>query len=47
MSDADINVLLTQAREEENSNSLSLENQSDEGAQEYIAGYITKKVRLP
>ena len=44
---ADINVLLAQANEEENSDFLPHEIKSDEGAQDYIAGYITKKVRLP
>ena len=44
---ADISVLLAQANEEEDFDFLPHENQSDEGAQEYIAGYITKKVRLP
>ena len=44
---ADINVLLAQANEEENSDFLPHEIKSDEGAQDYIAGYITRNVRLP
>ena len=46
MSDGDINKELAQASEEENSDFLAIDNQSDEEAQKYIAGYITKKVRI-
>ena len=46
MSDGDINKELAQEREEENFDFLAIENLSDEGAQDYIAGLITKKVRM-
>ena len=46
MSDGDLNKELAEASEEENSDFLAIDNQSDEGAQKYIAGYITKKVRI-
>ena len=46
MSDGDLNKELAEASEEENSDFLAIDNQSDEEAQKYIAGYITKKVRI-
>ena len=46
MSDGDIKEELAQASKEENSDFLAIENQSDEGAQDYIAGLITRKVRI-
>ena len=46
VSDGDLNKELAEASEEENSDFLAIDNQSDEEAQKYIAGYITKKVRI-
>ena len=48
MSDGDLNKELAEAHEEESESSdfLAIDNQSDEEAQKYIAGYITKKVRI-
>ena len=48
VSDGDLNKELAQASEEESESSdfLAIDNQSDEEAQKYIAGYITKKVRI-
>ena len=46
MSDGDIHKELAQASEEESSDFLAIDNQSDEEAQKFIAGYITKKVRI-
>ena len=46
VSDGDINKELAQSSEEENFDFLAIENLSDEGAQDYIAGLITKKVRI-